>query len=318
MALNLYADSGKTRPLRVELGRLVGDGATTTFPVTAFPEEVRLYSSTYPYGLKKSQAWTGDGVTTTFTVTDFNIAGLTAVYVDGALKSGGGVDYTVSGNDIVFTTAPASNAKIVATTGWTCDGSTVTLSAAAATGETWVAFSAGERIFETYTFLSNSADVNDRTRTQQIWVEASGYNYDSIQVSMFDYFFGGAADLTWHSLSTDGATYQPVAETFTGDGTTTTFTLTAFAGTKLFAVYVDGVLQTSGTDYTVSGNGITFAAAPANGASIVAISYIDLGNLTDGYMTSFYIKAVVPQDTPVQNYRDLAVVTKAIEKATTP
>ncbi len=317
MALNLYADSAKTRPLRVELGYLDGDGATTSFSVTAFPEEMRFYSAVYPYGQKKSQAWTGDGATTTFTITDFNVAELTAVYVDGVLQANG-TDYTVSGNDITFATAPANGAKIVATVGWTSDGSTVTLSAAPAVGEKWVAFSAGERIFEMYTFLSNSADVNDRTRTQQIWIEASGYDYDSIQVSMYDYFFGDGADLTWHSLSTDGATYQPVAEKFTGDGTTTTFTLTAFAGTALFAVYVDGVLQTSGTDYTVSGNGITFAAAPANGASIVAISYIDLGNLLDGQLTSFYVKAVVPQDTPVQNYRDLAVVTKAIEKATTP
>lgn len=318
MALNLYADSGKTRPLRIELGSLDGDGAATTFDVTEFPEELRRYSATYPYGQKKSQAWTGDGTTTTFTVTDFNIAELTAVYVDGTLQTGEGTDYSVSGNDIVFVSAPANGAKIVAAAGWTCDGSTVTLSSAPPSGEKWVAFSAGERIFESYTFLSNSVDVNDRTRTQQIWVEASGYNYDSIQVAMYDYFFGDGADLTWHSLSTDGSAYQTVAEAFTGDGTTTTFTLTAFSGTALFAVYVDGTLQTSGTDYTMSGDDIVFSSAPADGASILAVSYIDLGNLSDGNMTSFYVKAVVPQNTPVQNYRDLAVVTKAIEKATTP
>lgn len=55
---------------------------------------------------------------------------------------------------------------------------------------------------------------------------------------------------------------------FTGDGTTTSFTLTNTPGYDLDMVTVDGAET---TDYTVSGKTLTFTTAPANGKTVMAI-----------------------------------------------
>ena len=55
-----------------------------------------------------------------------------------------------------------------------------------------------------------------------------------------------------------------IHDTFSGDGTTTSFTLSREPKTVL-SVKIDGA---DVTDYTISGNTITFSSAPASGASI--------------------------------------------------
>jgi hypothetical protein len=58
-------------------------------------------------------------------------------------------------------------------------------------------------------------------------------------------------------------------ETFSGDGSDTTFTLatTGYLADRL-AVFVDRTRLTADTDYTVSGTTLTFTLAPHNGANI--------------------------------------------------
>jgi hypothetical protein len=59
-------------------------------------------------------------------------------------------------------------------------------------------------------------------------------------------------------------------DTFTGDGTTTSFTLQANPGNIAnMDVSVSGVTQLPGTDYTLSGTTISFTTAPALGLSIL-------------------------------------------------
>lgn len=60
-------------------------------------------------------------------------------------------------------------------------------------------------------------------------------------------------------------------ETFTGDGTTTAFSLLKPPGNIAnLALTVDGFAMTPGTSFTLAANVITFATAPALGAEIVA------------------------------------------------
>ena len=56
----------------------------------------------------------------------------------------------------------------------------------------------------------------------------------------------------------------------TGDGTTVAFTLDETPTASSVKVYVDGVLQTLTTDYTISGATITFIVAPADETKIAA------------------------------------------------
>ena len=60
-----------------------------------------------------------------------------------------------------------------------------------------------------------------------------------------------------------------VDETFSGDGSDTTFTLatTGYLADRL-AVFVDRTRLTADTDYTVSGTTLTFTLSPHNGANI--------------------------------------------------
>lgn len=61
------------------------------------------------------------------------------------------------------------------------------------------------------------------------------------------------------------------ADTFTGTGAQTAFTLTANPGSLAnLDVSIAGVTRVPGTDYTYSGTTLTFTSAPANGATILA------------------------------------------------
>lgn len=63
---------------------------------------------------------------------------------------------------------------------------------------------------------------------------------------------------------------QSSRESFTGDGTTTAFTLTAgYAGQNDVFIFVDGVIQYPGTHFTISGTTLTFTAAPVSQAQIL-------------------------------------------------
>lgn len=64
------------------------------------------------------------------------------------------------------------------------------------------------------------------------------------------------------------------ADTFNGDGSTTQFTLTETPGSLAACqVYIGGVRQTPGTDYTVSAGVLTFNAAPPSGTATVLAVY---------------------------------------------
>ena len=79
-----------------------------------------------------------------------------------------------------------------------------------------------------------------------------------------------------HSKMRGGITYQ---DTFTGDGTTTVFTL-SYSSSFVINVKIGGTTQATST-YTISGTTLTFNTAPANGAAIEA-NYINIDYLNQG------------------------------------
>ena len=72
------------------------------------------------------------------------------------------------------------------------------------------------------------------------------------------------------------STANIAVDTMTGDGSTNTMSISL--GSKLtdsvnnVSVFISGVFQRPGTDYTLSGSTITFATAPSDGYSVVAVS----------------------------------------------
>lgn len=98
--------------------------------------------------------------------------------------------------------------------------------------------------------------------------------------------FEGYTD-SWGDIGGSGATNISLNE-FTGNGSTTAFTLSADPGTENNTqVYIDGVYQEKGT-YAVSGTTLTFSTAPPNGTSIEvnAFTASSVGVVADGSITT--------------------------------
>lgn len=74
--------------------------------------------------------------------------------------------------------------------------------------------------------------------------------------------------VSWQSRS-GGVSLQ---ETFSGTGSTFSFTL-LYRGTTITSVTVNGVAKVSPTDYSVSGQTITFVSAPSAGTDNVVVTY---------------------------------------------
>ena len=73
---------------------------------------------------------------------------------------------------------------------------------------------------------------------------------------------------------------NPVVRAFTGDGSTTGFTVSANKTVNQFLTFINGVFQRPTNDFTYSGTTLTFGTAPANG-DIIAVKELaeSAGNL---------------------------------------
>ena len=94
-------------------------------------------------------------------------------------------------------------------------------------------------------------------------------------------------------------------DTMTGDGSTTTLDLTTTPGNvNDVSVYYDGVMQTPGTEYTLSSNTITFTTAPPLNVYVCALQNVNgevgtplddsvtTAKLTDGIFTNSHISSM--------------------------
>lgn len=78
-------------------------------------------------------------------------------------------------------------------------------------------------------------------------------------------------------------------QTFTGNGSTTTFTLSTAQFQNESFVYVDDVAQVPVTDYTINGTTLTFTSAPANSSEIIVRGFgvpTPLNTVSDASVTA--------------------------------
>jgi len=83
-------------------------------------------------------------------------------------------------------------------------------------------------------------------------------------------------------------TYDAHVESFSGNGSTTGFTLANSTTTNSLVCRINGVVQRNGTDFTVSGQTLTFSTAPAAGTNNIVAQYFGVGTLqipTDASVT---------------------------------
>ena len=185
------------------------------------------------YGAFEKQALTADGSTTTFTL-DYTVGSASSLLVSVAgVHQEPEVAYNLAtnGTQITFTAAPAS-------------GDTVFV---IFLGVALEVLTVGSGIITSRTELAEAAADDDVL----LIYDTSATSLKKIQKSNI------ATTLTYNT------------RTGTGDGSTTTFTVTNGATVDDVLVTENGVLQAPTSDYTISGTTLTFGTAPASGVAIV-------------------------------------------------
>ena len=185
------------------------------------------------YGAFEKQALTADGSTTTFTL-DYTVGSSSSILVSVAgVHQEPEVAYNLAtnGTQITFTAAPAS-------------GDTVFV---IFLGVALEVLTVGTGVITGRTELAEQAADDDLL----LIYDTSTTSLKKIQKSNI------ATTLSYNT------------RTGTGDGSTTTFTVTSGATVDDVIVTENGVVQAPTSDYTISGTTLTFGTAPASGVAIV-------------------------------------------------
>jgi len=254
------------------------------------------------YGVFEKQVLTADGSTTTFTL-NYTVGSSSSILVSVAgVHQEPEVAYNLGsgGTQIVFTAAPAAiDTVFVVFLGVAFE--TQTLGTGAITGQT--ALTTGVQGADTLLIYDDSAaslkKINlDDLITGQTALTTGVQGADTLliyddsateikKINLDDLITGQtelsavAADddvlLIYDTSATEikkiqksnlSPTLTYVTRTYTGDGSTTGFTVTSGTTVNDVLVTENGVLQVPTTDYTIASTTLTFVVAPASGVAI--------------------------------------------------
>ena len=178
--------------------------------------------------------YTGNGTTTTFAIANNQTTNNVLVFENGVSQTPIS-DYSVVGSNVVFTTAPATGVSIQIRIVGGLIGIQGTAGYVGADGAQGIQGTQGLQGF-------GYAQLQGVQGTQGIQgIQGQGVGFASVN---FD-------------------TY-----TFTGNGTTTSYTLIPNLTVHTVIVTLNGVTQTPTTDFTISGSNLVFSTAPANNTII--------------------------------------------------
>lgn len=250
-------------------------------------------------GSQSREVFTSDGSTTVYTLANtYGGQNSLLVFVDGVIQYPG-ANYTLSGSTLTLLGTPALSARIEVF-GLTPVTSEVTPGDGTVTAKKLAASAYTRDIFTgdgTETTWDLTGDVGTEL-APFVYVggilqdPGTAYNIDVLsnpQTITFTEAIPNATEITvvYGPVNVTGVpsdatvSFQKMApsvfsyDTFTGNGTTTAFTMSQSAlSAKHVLVSVASVLQTPETAYTISGTTLTFSSAPANGASITARYFV--------------------------------------------
>lgn len=211
------------------------------------------------------QSFTGDGNTTIFTLSSQpEDIDHTLVFVDLVYQPQ--TAYSLNGNDLEFDTAPDNGASIdvyvygaggtdvsVASDTFTGTGSctSFTLSQSGVTNRTLVYLDG----------VSQRPVVDYQVSGTGLTFNVAPANASVIEARTFSNFRATDINVAPVSLTSD---------TFTGTGACTVFNLSQSSTTDGTFVFINGVAQKPGSNYTVANDVLTMASAPSNGSVVEA------------------------------------------------
>ena len=183
------------------------------------------------YGAFEKQALTADGSTTTFTL-----------------------DYTVGSSSSILVSVAGVHQEPEVAYNLATNGTQITFTAAPASGDTVFVIFLGVAL--------DIATVGSGVITSRTELAERAASDDTFLV--FDTSAGSLK-----KIQTSNIVKASVTRTGTGDGSTTTFTVTDGTTVDNVLVMENGVTQAPTSDYTISGTTLTFGTAPAAGVNIV-------------------------------------------------
>jgi hypothetical protein len=218
------------------------------------------------YGVFEKQAITADGSTTTFTL-NYTVGSSSSILVSVAgVHQEPEVAYNLGsgGTQIVFTAAPAAIDTVFIIFLGVAFESQI-LGTGAITGQT--ALSTGVQGADTLLIYDDSAaalkKINlDDLITGQTELTSSA---DDDVLLIYD---TSATEIKKIQKSNLSPTLTYINRSYTGDGSTTGFGVTAGTTVSDVLVTENGILQVPATDYTISSTTLTFAVAPGSGVAI--------------------------------------------------
>jgi hypothetical protein len=208
--------------------------------------------------------FTGDGNTTNFTMsTEAEDENHVLVFVDLVFQSENA--YSVSGDTLAFATAPEDGSAIDVYIYGGGVGSTVVTSdvftgTGSCTSFTLTQTGSTSRTFVYIDGVSQRPQYDYQVSGTALSLNVAPASASVIEVRTLSAFNTVDIDVTPVSITSD---------TFTGTGSCTQFTMSQSGTTDSTFVFLNGVSQKPGTNYTIGGAGnniITMAAAPSNGS----------------------------------------------------
>ena len=176
-----------------------------------------------------------------------------------------------AGSGMTITTNASSDTVTFASTGGNASASDIRKRFVYTTSSSTTAFSGSDDNSQTLSYTIGAVDVFLNGVLQKLTTDYAETN--SSTITFVNAVPSGSVVEIIAFYRTIG-TGNSVVDQFTGDGSTTAFTVTtAPADEKNLMVYIDGVYQQK-TDYTVSGTTLTFDTAPASGATIETVAMV--------------------------------------------
>ena len=183
------------------------------------------------YGAFEKQALTADGSTTTFTL-----------------------DYTVGSSSSLLVSVAGVHQEPEVAYNLATNGTQITFTAAPASGDTVFVIFLGVAL-EVATvgsgIITSRTELAERAASDDVFL-------------IFD-----TSATALKKIQASNVVKASVTRTGTGDGSTTTFTVTDGTTVDNVIVMENGVVQAPTSDYTISGTTLTFGTAPAADVAIV-------------------------------------------------
>ena len=219
------------------------------------------------YGVFEKQAITADGSTTTFTL-HYTVGSSSSILVSVAgVHQEPEVAYNLGsgGTQIVFTAAPAAIDTVFVIFLGVAFESQI-LGTGAITSQT--ALSTGVQGADTLLIYDDSAAALKKINLDDLIIgqtELSAVAADDDVLLIYD---TSATEIKKIQKSNLSPTLTYINRSYTGDGSTTGFGVTAGTTVSDVLVTENGILQVPATDYTISSTTLTFAVAPGSGVAI--------------------------------------------------